>query len=124
MGTITGDVTNDGTLLLGITDQQVRATVDGDYTQTGLIVLQATDWANDHVLVTGTATLGGTLQFQFPPNYTGSPGSSWAALAYGEGVDDGVTILYPEPPPDSHWEAHFDDPAYPDTLSMWLYGPV
>ena len=79
-GTVNGNLTNDG----GISPSPSPATltVAGNYTQpsTGLLSLTNTATGSDRLNVTGTASLGGTVQVTTAPGFAPALGSTYEVL--------------------------------------------
>jgi hypothetical protein len=86
-GTIRADVTNAGKVAPG--DTFGTLTIQGNYTQTasGILLIQI-GGANTYgqLLVTGTATLNGTLEVSFLDNYVPAAGTSFQILTFANHV--------------------------------------
>ena len=103
-GTIIGDVTNSGQLIPGgLGEENLALTITGNYTQTGAgalnIYLGGTIPVNDYnqLVVSGTASLGGTLSVETSGGFTPSDGDSFqilsaGAISSGFAVTDGLDV--------------------------------
>ena len=83
-GTIFGNVTNQGVVSPG--NSPGTLTINGNYTQTatGTLLMQlASPTVYDKLVVTGTATLGGTLQVSLLNGYTPKKGETFTYLTAG-----------------------------------------
>jgi hypothetical protein len=99
LGTITGNVTNQGTVNVG---QRIvggpavplgRLVISGNYTQTGtgeldLRILASQNQQYDQLFVTGTATLDGDLFVTSQPGFAPAVGDVLRVLIFGNGSGD------------------------------------
>lgn len=95
-GTITGDVTNFGTVTPGAAVGAL--TIDGFYTQdaTGLLVTQLVSPASfDQLLISGAANLGGTLVISTPGGFSPTLGDSYNIINAGSVTSPFTTVVNP-----------------------------
>ncbi len=124
-GNLTADVTNAGTIMLGPRDFPApwdEYTLHGNYTQTAAakLIADADSYGGyDYLIVTGLATLAGTLQLTLSEGYSPSVGAVLNPLTYGSrsGTFDtlGLPVLV-----EGVWDPRYDDPSYPNSLSLWV----
>jgi hypothetical protein len=126
---INGTLINAGTITVGgiqIGGPQPVGTlfVTGDYTQTGTGILNLALYdstAYDTLDVSGLATLDGTLNVTLLPGAAPSPSDVFEVVTYGTRVGEFETVNLPSLPPGSFWEPpNYDDPMYPNALSLWI----
>ncbi len=123
-GRMVGNVTNEGTLSLGSRTTPAAGnsyTIVGNYTQTatGLLIVDAGPWDVDHLSITGVATLAGTFQLVLVDEYEPALGTALAVLDYG--ARSGLFTSYGLPGlPAGVWDPRYDDPAFPNSLSLWV----
>lgn len=100
IGTIQADLTNAGTVSPGTSPGTI--TIDGDYTQesTGTLEIElggttpGTEY--DQLIVTGTATMAGTLNVSFIDEFTPQLGDSFTILPYGIRSGGFTTLNLPD----------------------------
>ena len=93
-GTIQANVTNAATVEPG--DPFGTLTIDGNYTQTatGVLLIQIGGPSQyGQLAVTGTATLGGTLEVSLLNNYVPAVGTSFQILSFAQSSGDFATEL-------------------------------
>jgi parallel beta-helix repeat protein len=96
--------------------------VNGDYTQTSAGVLDVHLYSNstyDALIVSGLATLGGTLNVTAMYGYRPGPGAIFSVVRYGSRSGTFATISLPGVA-FGHWETRYDDPNYPNQLTLWV----
>jgi hypothetical protein len=94
IGTVTANVTNAGTVDFGQGGARLgQLTVSGNYTQAGtgtlrLRIVSPQNQQYDRLNVTGTATLGGTLQVTAGQGFVATLNDTYTLLTYGQVVGD------------------------------------
>jgi len=97
-GTLAANLVNGGTVSPGVSPG--RITVDGDYTQleSGLLIIElggtTADTEYDQLVVTGTATMHGTLTVTILPGFTPQAGDTFFIIDHvtGTGTFDTVSL--------------------------------
>jgi hypothetical protein len=100
-GAVNGNVTNSGLVSPGGAGAAGTLTIDGDYTQTGTGVLlidlgglgAGTDY--DQLVVSGRATLGGTLLVKLIGGFQPQAGDAFAIVTYGSHSGTFTTLDFP-----------------------------
>jgi hypothetical protein len=70
---------------------------------------------SDALTVNGTATLGGTLNVLLGPGYYPQPGN-YGVVGYGSRSGTFGTVHVP---PQGNWQVRYDDPLWPNPVSVW-----
>jgi filamentous hemagglutinin len=127
-GTLTADVSNAGLLRLDQLDGSVADfyTIAGNYTQSssGLMRMYASPLYHFRLDVTGLAALDGAFTLVGVNGY--NPGSGFVFVPVRYGARSGVFATVNLPPLSpllgitEHWELHYDDPQYPNSISLWV----
>jgi hypothetical protein len=131
-GTVEADVTNNGTIEVGgmytvgtiIIAADSSRGIYGNFTQTtgmlGMDMVSASSF--DQLCIAGAAQFGGYLDDRWlgadPPDYSSSP---YSLITYGSRLNNSqFNGIAPLVFSDRHFEAHYDDPADPNALSLWV----
>jgi hypothetical protein len=96
--------------------------VTGDYTQTSTGQLDVHLYSNstyDALHVSGLATLGGTLNVTAMYGYRPGPGAIFSVVTYGSRSGTFAALSLP-PVAVGHWDPRYDDPQYPNQLTLWV----
>jgi SdrD B-like domain/G8 domain len=110
---------NDGTITLDNSGVPGSLTVNGDYVQTGTLNAELSYAHPSSLLtVTGSATLGGTLNVTLLDG-TPSVGDNFDLVHYGSRSGTFDTI-HPPSLSTVNWDFRYDDPNYPTDLSLWV----
>jgi uncharacterized repeat protein (TIGR01451 family) len=120
-GTITGNVSNGATVAPGFSPGVI--TVTGTYTQTNTGTLQiqlagALPAQYDQLLVSGSATLGGTLDVTFIGGYVPTGGETYDVLTFASNSGDFATKNLPAYPAGGAIEANYLPAASPTKLQL------
>jgi hypothetical protein len=131
-GTLAADLVNGGTVSPGVSPGLI--TVDGDYTQqeTGLLIIElggttaGTEY--DQLVVTGTATMHGTLTVTTLPGYTPQLGDTFFIIDHVIGTGTFDTVSLPTLDGGLKMEADFSDDYVTLTVvednTFYIYLPL
>lgn len=126
-GTLAGDLANSGTLAPGLSPGIFN--VDGDFANTGTLSVEigGTGGAgvnpngHDQVLVSGAATLGGTLTLTQTNGYSPQPGDSFVILDAASSSGAFATTNLPDILP-NRWVVQYDNAA--GTVTLVVVSPT
>jgi hypothetical protein len=111
-GTITGNVTNAGTLNLIKNGEPRSLGITGNYTQTAagtlVVGLASSSWYSQ-LSVSGSASLGGTLTVQLLNGYMPFPGNAFTLITAASLSGTFGTLNLP-PLGFGHWQARYNNP--------------
>lgn len=127
LGTIVNNFNNGGTLAPGLSPGILNIT--GNYTNTGNLDVEiggtggagANPNGHDQTLITGTATLGGTLNVTLTNGFNPVPGNSFIILDAGSSTGTFTTTNLPNIFP-NQWTVDYDNAA--GTVRLRVLAPV
>ena len=114
-GTLSADLVNSGTISPGSSPGTI--TLDGDFTQeaSGTLSIElggaTPDTEYDQLVVTGAATLDGTLDVSLIDTFSPSAGQSFSILTYGSHTGTFSTLNLPDLDPGLAWEVAYGSSA-------------
>jgi hypothetical protein len=121
LSSITGDVSNSGTLSLGNSTMAGTLSVTGNYSQTSAatlnVFLAGGSSSSSELEVSEEATLNGTANVAFVNGGTTLPPASFTVLTYGSRSGTFGTLNLPSLSMGT-WDPVYDDP--PDTLTLYV----
>jgi hypothetical protein len=118
-GTITGDLTNAGTVSPGASPGTINVTDNYTQVSTGVLAMEiggtTPDTEHDQLLVSGTAALDGTLQLDFE-SFIPTLGNSFTLMTYASQTGNFTTKNLPDLGPGLAWQLTYGDTALTLTI--------